>query len=268
MADPVLRRLARDHWVRLHGTPRVTLLVGGDRGRALWTQWLALSGMTGTLLEGELDARLREAVARAIAEPAHPIAVLATAEVAIRWRSGRQDRLAALADEGWTVVPDEPAASAGDIADRNAGPDAAPGRASRDEAGEPGASGGAPARGARPVQLDARSAAEAALYEALAATPATAGRFQLNESLSVRFGPAAAEVDLLSRGDAIAIEIDGVHHFADPECYRRDRRKDLLLQTHGFVVVRLLAEDVMRDVRSAVNAVCQVLAYRRGERGR
>jgi very-short-patch-repair endonuclease len=93
------------------------------------------------------------------------------------------------------------------------------------------------------------------------------GRFALNESLSVRFGGAAAEVDLLSRGDGIAIEIDGVHHFADLEAYRRDRKKDLLLQGQGLFVVRVLAEDVMRDVRAAVNAVCQALAYRRKERG-
>ena len=115
--------------------------------------------------------------------------------------------------------------------------------------------------------MDARSAAEATLFEALEATAATAGRFALNESLSVRFGGVAAEVDLLSRGDGIAIEIDGVHHFADLEAYRRDRKKDLLLQSQGLFVVRVLAEDVMRDVRGAVNAVSQALAYRRKERG-
>lgn len=104
------------------------------------------------------------------------------------------------------------------------------------------------------------------MFEALEATAATAGRFQLNERLAVRFGPTAAEVDLLSRGDRVAIEIDGIHHFADPECYRRDRRKDLLLQTQGLLVVRVLAEDVMRDPRAAVNVVCQALAYRAGAR--
>jgi very-short-patch-repair endonuclease len=233
MFASVVRRLGRDHWVRLHGTPRVTVLVGGERGRELWAAWLALADTAGTLLEGDFEDRIREAVARAAREPAHPIAVLVAAEVAARWRAGRHDRLAAMVDEGWIAVPDEPAT------DR-----------------------------ARPANLDARSVAEATLYEALEATPATAGRFQLNESLSVRFGPAATEVDLLARGDRIAIEIDGVRHFADPDCYRRDRRKDLLLQTQGFVVVRLLAEDVMRDVRSAVNAVCQALAYRLEERGR
>lgn len=234
MVDLVLRRLARDHWVRLHGTPRVTVLVGGERGREIWQQWLALSSLTGTVLDGELEDSVRAAVARAIDQPGYPIAVLASAEAAARWRAGRRDRLAAMVDEGWIAVPDDPGV-------------------------EPG----------RPANLDARSAAEATLYEALQATPATAGRFQLNESLSVRFGPSAAEIDLLSRGDRIAIEIDGIHHFADPDCYRRDRRKDLLLQTQGFVVVRLLAEDVMRDVRSSVNAVCQALAYRLEEdRGR
>jgi very-short-patch-repair endonuclease len=230
MPDSVLRRLARDQWVRLHGTPRVTVLVGGGRGREIWQQWTALSGRDGPLLDGEFDARIREAVARALREPVRPIAVLVAADAASRWRTGRSDRLAAMVDEGWTVVPEPPAELRG-----------------------------------RPAQLDARSAAEATLHEALEATPATSGRFALNESLSVRFGPTAAEIDLLSRGDRVAIEIDGVHHFADPDCYRRDRRKDLLLQTHGFVVVRLLAEDVMRDVRSSVNAVCQALAYRREE---
>jgi len=248
MFDSVLRKLARDHWVRLHGTPRVTVLVGGERGREIWDQWIALSNTTGTLLQGDFEEQIREAVARALGEPAHPIAVLVTAEAASRWRAGRRDRLAAMVDEGWIVVPAPPASPGAGEAARNLG--------------VPGGTAGAA------VSLDARSVAEATLYEALEATPATAGRFQLNESLSVRFGPTAAEIDLLSRGDRIAIEIDGIHHFANPDCYRRDRRKDLLLQTQGFVVVRLLAEDVMRDVRSAVNAVCQALAYRLEERRR
>lgn len=304
MLDAVLRRLARDQWVRLHGTPRVTVLVGGARGREIWEQWIALSGGPGTLLEGAaasgpgstpeaiIDDQLRVAVARAVAEPAHPIAVLVAVEAAARWRAGRRDRLAAMADEGWTVVP-EPVEAAGRIGVEGGRPLAGRGGAGGgDDGGDPGLDGHDGARelaglgrgaggvagiagpgaasaehraaaGAPAVVLDARSVAEATLFEALEATPATAGRFRLNEALSVRFGPGAAEIDLLSRGDRIAIEIDGVHHFADLDRYRRDRRKDLLLQTHGFVVVRLLAEDVVRDVRAAVTAVTQVLASRR-----
>jgi very-short-patch-repair endonuclease len=118
--------------------------------------------------------------------------------------------------------------------------------------------GAAPA----PSRFDARSAAEATLFEALEADPQTARRFELNGDLGVRFGARAAEIDLLSRGHGIAIEIDGVHHFADPECYRRDRRKDVLMQLQGLFVIRLLAEDVLRDVRGAVEVVRRVMGQR------
>jgi len=298
MLHPVLRRLARDQWVRLHGTPRVTVLVGGARGREIWSQWLALSGVVGTLLEpiaggtdglaglessdrgDPVDAQIRAAVARAVAEPAHPIAVVVSAEAAQRWRAGRRDRLAALVDEGWLAVPEVTAgaptaelgagsgAHASGVLDGGVGGDergAGEGGASGDASGAHDGHAPGTADRDRGFHVDARSLAEATLFEALEATPATAGRFRLNESLAVRFGPVAAEVDLLSRGDRIAIEIDGVHHFVDPARYRRDRRKDLLLQTHGFVVVRLLAEDVVRDVRAAVTVVSQALAYRLGE---
>jgi very-short-patch-repair endonuclease len=360
MIDPVLRRLARDHWVRVHGTPRVTVLVGGERGREIWSQWLAVSGTAGTLLEGAFDDRIGEAVAQALARPSHAIAVLVAPADVERWRAGRCDRLAAMVDEGWVAVGDDelaspslspwpasspslslsssPASSSSSSSSSSlsspsspsslsspsspsslsspsspsslsspsspsslsspSSPSSSPSSLSSPSSppssplslsspslstlsssspspGSPGPPSSSPSpsssprsAGARPVGLDARSVAEATLYEALEATPATAGRFRLNESLSVRFGAQAAEIDLLSRGDRIAIEIDGIHHFGDLDCYRRDRRKDLLLQTQGFVVVRLLAEDVMRDVRAAVNAVCQVLAYRLEDRAR
>jgi very-short-patch-repair endonuclease len=232
-SELVLRRLARAQWVRLHGTPRITVLIGDAHARDLWTHWTALSGTAGTLLEGELDAIVRDAARLAVATPEHPIAVLARREDVAAWRTGRSDRLAAMVDEGIVHVD----------ATSIVAPPAASDPSSRS-------------------LFNARSAAEAMLFEALEATAATAGRFELNGRLSVRFGPTAAEVDLISRADRIAIEIDGFHHFADPECYRRDRRKDVLLQTQGLLVIRLLAEDVMRDVRSSVNVVHQALAYR------
>ncbi len=226
-AAAVLRRLARDQWVRLHGTPRISVLVGPQDARRWWHEWLALAGLTGELLEGELDGDLRRAAERAIATPQLPIAVLVAEDDLAAWRVGRSDRLAAMVDEGALFI----------------------------------------AHDARAVVLfDARSAAEAALFGALEATSATRGRFEPNGKLSVMFGPQAAEVDLLAREDRIAIEIDGYHHFTDPECYRRDRRKDLLLQTQGLLVIRLLADDIMRDPRQSVTVVCQALAYRRGEK--
>jgi hypothetical protein len=304
MFESVLRKLARDQWVRLHGTPRVTVLVGGQPGREIWEQWVALSGLTGALLEGDFDQRVREAVGRAVADPAQPIAVRVRGPAAAAWRADRSERLAAMVDEGWIEVTeggpgdgelhhrradDERAmrdggglaegggglaasggglaAGGGGLAASGGGVAASGGEAARE--GEPARLEGARDGGGRrrATHVDARSVAEATLFEALEATAATAGRFGLNESLSVRFGGSAAEVDLLSRGDGIAIEIDGFHHFADLEGYRRDRKKDVLLQGQGLFVVRVLADDVMRDVRAAVNTVCQALAYRRKERG-
>lgn len=231
--DAVLRKLARDQWVRFHGTPRITVLVGGARARALWTQWAALAAPDALLLEGAFEARIREAAHAVTTAPARAVAVLVDAASLAAWRRGRDDRLAALVDEGTLVIAD----------------------------GAPDAAVGGAHAGAAPFQLDARSAAEAALFEALEATPQTAGKFELNGNLSVRFGSRAAEIDLLARGARIAIEIDGIHHFADPECYRRDRRKDLLMQKQGLFVIRLLAEDVLRDARASVSVVCEVLAH-------
>jgi very-short-patch-repair endonuclease len=223
--DALLRRLARDQWVRVHGTPRITVLAGDESARTLWARWTALAGLHGTLLDGDFATAMREAAACASADPTAVVAVLTSRDAVLAWRATRDDRLAAMVDEGLLIVPDASAPT---------------------------------------DTFDARSAAEAALFEALEATPATAGRFELNGRLSVRFGPTAAEVDLLSRRDRIAIEIDGYHHFTDPDCYRRDRRKDLLLQTQGLLVIRLLAEDVVRDPRDGVNVVCQGLAFRLG----
>jgi very-short-patch-repair endonuclease len=239
MAEAILRRFARDQWVRVHGTPRVTVLVGGDLGRLMWLQWLRAGGLEGTLVDSAIGIAVPQATSRAMAAPQMPIAISCSRAELAGWRAGRADRLAAMVDEGVVEVPDEVV-------------DADPvrrGAALRDA-------------GAGIRLFEARSAAEAALFEALEATPATAGKFELNGKLSVRFGPAAAEVDVVARREKIAIEIDGFHHFGDLEAYRRDRRKDLLLQTEGYLVLRVLAHDVMQDARPMIAAVCQALAHR------
>jgi very-short-patch-repair endonuclease len=96
----------------------------------------------------------------------------------------------------------------------------------------------------------ARSAAERFLFEFLESIPETAGRFELNGRLDFRFGSGQAEVDLLCREPPIALELDGYHHFHDPENYRRDRRKDWELQQHGFLVLRFLSDDVMEQIET------------------
>jgi len=286
MPDAIFRRFARDQWVRHAGTPRVTVLVGGDGARALWREWLSSAALDGTLLDGPLATAMADAVARSAVNPTAPIAVLCSPDDLHAWRAGRRDRLAAMVDEGAIAISDDELRTA---PAEPAGSAAASARAPGARAEPPGALAGPPGALAGSAQVarslprapsspdavsppasrytaGARSAAESALLEALDGTAATAGRFELNGRLAVRFGAGAIEVDLLARRDRIAIEIDGYHHF-DLDAYRRDRRKDLLLQTHGYVVIRVLAQDVMQDARPAVNAVCQALAHRRSTSG-
>jgi hypothetical protein len=94
----------------------------------------------------------------------------------------------------------------------------------------------------------ARSAAERFLFAFLEALPETAGRFELNAPLDFRFGTRPAEVDLLCRSPRIAIELDGYFHFLVADGYRRDRTKDWELQRRGYLVLRFLAEDVIRHL--------------------
>jgi len=109
----------------------------------------------------------------------------------------------------------------------------------------------------------ARSAGEAFLYKRLASMKHTAGRFQLNAELPIPFdGLGKMEVDLLDRKARIAIEIDGSQHLDDADAWRRDRRKDQLLQENGYFVLRFLAEDIGQQLDTVLNAIERTLANR------
>ena len=110
----------------------------------------------------------------------------------------------------------------------------------------------------------ARSATEAFLYRRLDTLTETSGRFRLNVALPIPFdGFGTLEVDLLCADARVAIELDGGQHLADPVAYRRDRRKDQLLQENGYFVLRFLAEDVGKDLDAVLDAILRVLARRR-----
>jgi very-short-patch-repair endonuclease len=70
------------------------------------------------------------------------------------------------------------------------------------------------------------------------------------------------EVDLLCEEGKIAVELDGGQHLADAEAYRRDRRKDLLLQEQGYFVLRFLAEDVGKHPDAVLDAILRMLTHR------
>ena len=109
----------------------------------------------------------------------------------------------------------------------------------------------------------ARSASEAFLYRRLETLPELAGRFRLNVTLPIPFdGSGGMEVDFFYAVAGLVIELDGAQHLADAEAYRRDRRKDALLQQNGYFVLRFLAEDAGKRLDPILDAILAALAHR------
>ena len=107
----------------------------------------------------------------------------------------------------------------------------------------------------------ARSRIEAFLFYRLETLSETKGRFKLNAELAIPFdGFGCMEVDLFCQDARCVIEIDGIQHLASKDAYRSDRRKDLLLQQHGYFVMRFLAEDVSKKLDLVLDAILRVLS--------
>ncbi len=113
----------------------------------------------------------------------------------------------------------------------------------------------------------ARSATEAFLYRRLETLQATKGRFRLNAELPIPFdNRGRMEVDLLCADSRVAIELDGAQHLESTDAYRRDRRKDQLLQQNGYFVLRFLAEDVGKNLDMVLDTIQRTLLSRQSER--
>ena len=70
------------------------------------------------------------------------------------------------------------------------------------------------------------------------------------------------EVDLLCGDARLAIELDGAQHLESADAYRRDRRKDQLLQQNGYFVLRFLAQDVGKNLDMVLDTVQRTLLGR------
>lgn len=118
----------------------------------------------------------------------------------------------------------------------------------------------------------ARSASEAFLFQRLESLPQTAGQFRLNAELPISFCQRGVmEVDFVCEERRLAIEIDGAQHLGDVDAWRRDRRKDALLEQHGYFVMRFLAADIGKRLDEVLDSIMAVMAMRerqnRGQRG-
>jgi very-short-patch-repair endonuclease len=121
--------------------------------------------------------------------------------------------------------------------------------------------GDAPERGL--LEQRARSLAEQRLFELLSADPLTRGLFELNRALQFNFGTRPAEPDLVSLPLRLVLEVDGYYHFQELDAYRRDRRKDVLLQQHGYLVSRHLASDVVERAGEVMRVIRELVTQRR-----
>ena len=116
-------------------------------------------------------------------------------------------------------------------------------------------------------QARARSASEAFLFQRLQSLTETNGLFRLNAKLPIPFdGWSEMEIDLFAAELKLAIEIDGPQHLSDPAGYRRDRRKDSLLQENGCHVLRFLAEDLGKHLDATLDAILRAVAHLRRKR--
>lgn len=67
------------------------------------------------------------------------------------------------------------------------------------------------------------------------------------------------EVDFVCSAAKLAIELDGAQHLNSVDAYRRDRRKDALLQENGYVVLRFLTEDLGKRLDDVLDTILRVL---------
>lgn len=111
----------------------------------------------------------------------------------------------------------------------------------------------------------ARSASEAFLFQRLETLHETAGRFRMNAELPIAFdGWGKMEVDFLDEETRLVIELDGGQHFTDEDAYRRDRRKDALLQEHGYFVLRFLVQDTGVRLDHVLDTIFRTQTHLRG----
>lgn len=114
----------------------------------------------------------------------------------------------------------------------------------------------------------ARSEVERFLYVLLQRSPVTRDLFDLNVRLPFQFGNRSLEADFAARSLQVVLEVDGYYHFTDADAYRRDRRKDVLLQQHAYLVARFLADDVLAQPKEVVRQIEQLVSDRRATRAK
>ncbi|MEJ6581387.1 MAG: DEAD/DEAH box helicase family protein [Akkermansiaceae bacterium] len=108
----------------------------------------------------------------------------------------------------------------------------------------------------------ARSASEKFLFERLQTLPTTQDQFHLNQHLPIPFNDRSTmEVDFLCSHLKLALELDGDQHLNDPSAYRRDRRKDALLQENHYFILRFLTTDLGKNLDQVLDRIQRTMTH-------
>ncbi|SHM20589.1 endonuclease domain-containing protein [Cryptosporangium aurantiacum] len=106
-----------------------------------------------------------------------------------------------------------------------------------------------------------QSAAEQLLEKVLASREWAYGR-AWNQTVDLGLLVSVVRVDVLWEAERTVVEIDGPEHWQRVH-YAADRRRDVLLQTAGYAVLRFTNDQVLGDVNSVVHQIEQFLTARR-----
>jgi very-short-patch-repair endonuclease len=99
-------------------------------------------------------------------------------------------------------------------------------------------------------------------FKRLETLPATSGRFGLNVEVPIPFDQRGLmEIDFLCERTKVAIELDGSQHLGDETAWRRDRKKDMLLQRNGYFVLRFLTTDIAKDLDDVLDSIIAALTH-------
>jgi len=107
-----------------------------------------------------------------------------------------------------------------------------------------------------------RSEAERLLFQAMNRDRELRGLFEPNVRVVTRFQTAPC-VDFLWREGKIVIEVDSYFTHGGQNEFANDRQRDYETLVSGYLTIRLLYEEVLRDCQLALSKVRRVVALRR-----
>ena len=84
----------------------------------------------------------------------------------------------------------------------------------------------------------------------------------VNEPVHDAAGEWLSEPDLQFPEFKVAIEYEGEHHQSDPKQWQRDIRRDELMRANGWIVIKVTARDLFRQLAITLARIRDALLMR------